>query len=258
MTQESVVFDRAVEFYDQTRGFPAGIEAEAARLFVAAGGLTPHSHLLEVGVGTGRIALPLAPHVASITGLDLSLGMLLKLAQKRTSESVSVVQGDATRLPFKDHSFDAVTAVHFFHLVPTWRDVLTELRRVLRPGGLLLHGWNVRDMDDRLDNVWNGATGRGRGAEVGVPFDQRETFLPESGWTPVGDEHAHSFTTWRSPQSYVEALRSRSWSHTWTMSDDTLNAGITLVEAFVRDNYADPNVPVGIPSSFHVRAYRPA
>ena len=256
MTQKSVGFDPAVEFYDQTRGFPPGVEQDAVRLFVAAGNLTPESRVLEVGVGTGRIALPLAPHVGSITGLDLSLGMMGKLLDKRRGERVSVVQGDATHLPFPAASFDAVTATHFFHLVPTWRAVLAELKRVLVPGGRLLHGWNIGDMDDKLNATWQATTGRGRGQEVGVPFKDRLTFLPDNGWQPVGDEQVHTFLTPRSPQAYVDALRARMWSHTWTMSDDLLNAGIAAVEAYIREHYADPTAPVPLQSSFHVQAYQ--
>ncbi len=256
MTQGSVGFDQAVEFYDQTRGFPPGVEQDAVRLFVAAGSLTSRSRVLEVGVGTGRIALPLAPHVGSYTGVDLSLGMMLKLVEKRNGERVSVVQGDATHLPFPAATFDAVTATHFFHLVPTWRDVLAELKRVLVPGGLLLHGWNIGDTDDQLNEAWRSVTGRGRGSEVGVPFKDRLTFLPDNGWQSVGEEHKHTFTTPRTPQSYVDALRARSWSHTWSMSDDLLNAGIAAVEAYIRAHYPDPQVSIPIQSSFHVQAYQ--
>ncbi len=256
MTQKSVGFDPAVEFYDQTRGFPRGVEHDAVRLFVTAGNLTAQSRVLEVGVGTGRIALPLAPHVGSITGLDLSLGMMGKLLEKRRGERVNVVQGDATHLPFPAASFDAVTATHFFHLVPTWHEVLVELKRVLVPGGLLLHGWNVSDSDLSLDEVWRSAAGIGRGAEVGVPFKDRQTFLPDNGWTPVGEEQVHKFITPRSPQDHIDALRNRTWSRTWSLSDEELNAGVAVVEAYIREHYPDPTAPIPLQSSFHVQAYR--
>ncbi len=256
MAQGSVVFDQAVEYYDQTRGFPPGIEPDIARLFIEAGGLTSHSRLLEVGVGTGRIALPLAPHVESITGLDLSLPMMLKLVGKRTTEPIRLVQADATQLPFKSAVFDAVTAVHFFHLVPTWREVLTELKRVLRPDGLLLHGWNHRDADNELDAVWKEAVGTSRGGDIGVSFDQRVSFLPENGWAEVGEERSVAFTTSQSPQQYIDALRSRRWSQTWRMSDEQLNKSAGVIEAYISEHYPDPSVPVSFQSSFHVRAYK--
>ena len=65
--------------------------------------------------------------------------MLAQLAAKRGARRVDPVRADATRLPFADGCFDAVLAVHVFHLIPRWRDVLAEVARVLRPDGSLLH-----------------------------------------------------------------------------------------------------------------------
>lgn len=256
MPNESVVFDRAVEYYDQTRGFPPGVEVEAARLFARAGDLTKQSRVLEVGVGTGRIALPVAAHVGAYIGLDLSLPMMLKLVEKPRGDNVQVVQGDATHLPFADATFDAVVAVHFFHLVPTWRDVLRELKRVLRPGGRLLHGWNERGTDSSLDAVWRDAVS-GRRMDAGVPFEQREMFLPENGWTQVGEQQTHVYATERVPQAYIDALRERRWSQTWSLSDETLSAAVAQLEAFIREQYPDPTAPILIQSSFSARAYEP-
>ena len=167
---DSVVFDRVAGDYDATRGFPPGVEEAVADAFVRAGGLGPASRLVEVGVGTGRIALPLAARVGGIVGIDRSAPMLAKLVTKRAARpvaavrgdgarprsagglavvrgdgarprsagGVAAVRGDGTRLPLADASVDAAVAVHVFHLIPGWRAVLAELARVLRPGGLLL------------------------------------------------------------------------------------------------------------------------
>ena len=62
MPKDSVAFDRAAGYYDNTRGFPAGVEGEIGALMAQAGDLSSASRVLEIGVGTGRIALPVAPH----------------------------------------------------------------------------------------------------------------------------------------------------------------------------------------------------
>jgi ubiquinone/menaquinone biosynthesis C-methylase UbiE len=116
------VFDRAAHFYDETRGFPPGEERPIAALIAKAGNFTPSSHILEVGIGTGRIALPLSTHVGSVAGVDLSAGMLNRLIAKKVGENIHLAQADVTRFPFKNGMFDAVIAAHIYHLVPNWID----------------------------------------------------------------------------------------------------------------------------------------
>ena len=95
MSSQSVSFDRAAEYYDETRGFPPGQEQPVAALMAQAGGLNSTSRVLEIGIGTGRIALPLALHVGEVVGVDLSRPMLNRLRAKQTTEPVEVTVGDA-------------------------------------------------------------------------------------------------------------------------------------------------------------------
>ncbi|MBN2305526.1 MAG: class I SAM-dependent methyltransferase, partial [Anaerolineae bacterium] len=99
MPPESVAFDRAADYYDETRGFPPDQQPPIAALIARAANLTRASRVIEVGIGTGRIALPLAEHVRAITGIDLARPMLNRLRAKRTAEPVHIAQGDITRLP---------------------------------------------------------------------------------------------------------------------------------------------------------------
>src|SRR5690606_21848097 len=117
MSAESVNFDRAADFYDETRGFPPLIAEEAARFIAESAGLAPQQALLEIGIGTGRIALPLAPYVSSIYGADLSHAMLRKLYEKQGIEKIHAVQADVQFLPYPTATFDHVVAAHIFHLV---------------------------------------------------------------------------------------------------------------------------------------------
>ena len=167
MPSQSVAFDRAADYYDRTRGFPPGVEREVASLMARVGSFSPSTRVLEIGVGTGRIALPVSAHVGKYYGIDLARPMLERLLAKQTSEPVFPVLGDATRLPFPSNTFDAVIAVHVFHLIPGWRDALSEVSRVLRSGGVLLHGWNGRILLDDLQNVWQEATSEIREVEGG-------------------------------------------------------------------------------------------
>ena len=115
------------------------------------GALPPGGLCLEIGVGTGRIAIPLAQAGVKLVGVDLSREMLGRLRAK--GDAVPVVQGDATRLPFRDGAFDAAIAAHVLHLIPKWRAAIDELRRVVRPGRVILASRGAHENDTWDRNV---------------------------------------------------------------------------------------------------------
>ena len=125
----SVNFDRAADFYDATRAFPDSIVERIGPFLAEAAQLSGDESVLEVGIGTGRIALPLAPFVSSIYGADISLKMLQRLVEKRGDEEVFPAVGDAHNLPYSENSFDMVLVTHVFHLVEDPAAVLAEIGR---------------------------------------------------------------------------------------------------------------------------------
>jgi ubiquinone/menaquinone biosynthesis C-methylase UbiE len=131
-----IAFDRAVDFYDQTRALPAPV-AEAVTEILASE-LAGKGTALEIGVGTGRMALPLCAREIPLVGVDLSGPMLSRLRANAAGLRIPVALGDATSLPFTDGSFGAVVASHVLHLIPDWRMAVEEALRVTRPGGALL------------------------------------------------------------------------------------------------------------------------
>ncbi len=95
--------------------------------------------VLEVAVGTG-LNLPHYPAGATITGIDLSDGML-DVARRRAADigrEVTLRQGDAQALPFADASFDTVVCTFGLCAVPDADAAIDEMVRVLRPGGRLI------------------------------------------------------------------------------------------------------------------------
>ncbi|MFC4410965.1 demethylmenaquinone methyltransferase [Chungangia koreensis] len=100
------------------------------------------SQALDVCCGTGDWTVQLAEAVGpegSITGLDFSQNML-KVAEQKTTEysQVNLVHGNAMELPFDQNSFDYVTIGFGLRNVPDYRKVLSEMHRVLKPGGLIV------------------------------------------------------------------------------------------------------------------------
>jgi ubiquinone/menaquinone biosynthesis C-methylase UbiE len=97
--------------------------------------------VLDVATGTGRLPLALLRERfrGRIVGVDLSRGMLRhawrNLAAYR--DQVSLLWDDASRLPFSDGTFDAVTCLESLEFMPHPQEVLAEMVRVLAPGGVL-------------------------------------------------------------------------------------------------------------------------
>ncbi|MBN1679388.1 MAG: class I SAM-dependent methyltransferase [Anaerolineae bacterium] len=259
MAPESVTFDRAAGYYDETRGFPPGVEDHAAALLVEAGGLTATSRVLDVGTGTGLYALPLARHVGMVAGVDISALMLRRLVTKRQREPVFVSQGIAERLPFGADTFDAVVAVHVFHLIPGWQNALHDVARVLAPGGLLLSGVNDanRRAVDPLWRVWDATVRDSDPVNVGVPRAKYATFLEEMGWQPVGEPRVYHYSRTITPYVFIDRLKRRVWSSCWLLDDVTINAGLAALHAFITAEGIDPQKPLTLPSNFTVRAFAP-
>jgi phosphatidylethanolamine/phosphatidyl-N-methylethanolamine N-methyltransferase len=131
-------YKRWAAFYDVVFG---GVSAIGRRRAVELANRMPGSRVLEVGVGTG-LALPHYLPMKRITGIDLSAEMLAQ-ARKRVAEtSLGNVEAlhemDAEATDFDDDQFDIAVAMFVASVVPHPRNLLSEMRRVVRPGGNIL------------------------------------------------------------------------------------------------------------------------
>src|SRR5687767_11287147 len=90
--------------------------------------------VLDIGCGTGR-NLPLYDAGTRVVGIDVSAEALARARRRRPD--VPLVQGDAEALPFRAGTFDTVVSALVFCSVPDAARGLSEVRRVLRPGGSL-------------------------------------------------------------------------------------------------------------------------
>jgi demethylmenaquinone methyltransferase/2-methoxy-6-polyprenyl-1,4-benzoquinol methylase len=93
--------------------------------------------ILDIATGSGDLAIALqrACPEALVVGADFCRPMLLEARRKKQSD---LIESDALQLPFRTGSFDAVTIAFGLRNMESWRDVLAECARVLKPGGHLL------------------------------------------------------------------------------------------------------------------------
>jgi len=106
---------------------------KASRLVAA----TKPKRILDLATGSGDLALELrkACPGADIVGGDFCLPMLAEAKKKNVPW---LVQADGLNLPFRDSIFDALTVAFGLRNMASWSGALTEMARVLRPGGLVL------------------------------------------------------------------------------------------------------------------------
>lgn len=103
--------------------------------------LRPDMEVLEVATGTGLIACHVAGYVKRVCATDFSPGMIRAAQKKKGSVSLDNVEfsiEDATALSFGDASFDAAIISNALHIMPNPAAALANIRRVLKPGGLLI------------------------------------------------------------------------------------------------------------------------
>jgi len=106
---EPISFDRAADYYDATRALPD--DARVALTEVLAAELAGRGPCLEIGVGTGRIALPLHDRGISLVGADIAPAMLRRLVRNAGGrQPFPLLLADATRLPLSGAAFGAVLA----------------------------------------------------------------------------------------------------------------------------------------------------
>jgi demethylmenaquinone methyltransferase/2-methoxy-6-polyprenyl-1,4-benzoquinol methylase len=137
------MFDRIAPRYDLlNRLLSLGSDIAWRRRAVALARLGERGRALDVGTGTGDFALAIlrdAPESATVTGIDISAGMLAIAAERAARAGLSAryerLIASAETLPFEDATFDRVTAGFVIRNVRDIPRALREMRRVLRPGG---------------------------------------------------------------------------------------------------------------------------
>ncbi len=152
--------------------------------------------LLDAGCGTGRHLPALADAGYAVTGLDVSRAMLAIAQAKLAGQNLPacLARGRLQALPFASHSFDATICLEsplaYLFGAAELSSALTGLRRVLRPGGLLLI--------DIFD--YPGTFG-----QRPMPLPQRTRFDAAWGRLEVTETHHHrpGTGTWRMTQSFV-------------------------------------------------------
>ncbi len=218
---DSVRFDAAAGHYDTTRAISD--ESMERTISLLASELRDRGRVLEVGVGTGLLALRLHERGIPVSGLDLSQPMLARLVEKAGgTPPFPLVLGDATTMPFADGTFGAAYLRWVLHLIPDWRAALAEMARIVRPGGVLAVSLGAFDeVSTAVRTRFSEITGLSTDP-VGLMWGNNDELDAELGklgarlrlLPPIPEEEEETLG------SFLDAIDEGRWSWTWHVPED--------------------------------------
>jgi ubiquinone/menaquinone biosynthesis C-methylase UbiE len=138
---------------------------------------------LEIGCGTGEVSKHIAKnYIGSVTATDIDPEQIA-IARRGSSNIANLTfqEADAIDLPFDDKSFDVVISFGVLHHVDKWQTALTEVKRVLRPGGYfifaeVIYPETVTNMDKSSSHSFGLAS---------VDVDEVNSFFKKNGFTEI-------------------------------------------------------------------------
>ncbi len=139
--------------------------------------------VLEIATGPGALAKYVAPHANKMTATDYSEGMIQTAKKGEYSSNLTFEVADATALMYDEDSFDVVVIANVLHIVSEPENVLNQIDRVLKKGGVLIAPNYVEHKKGFVSRTWEAII-----KAAGIKFENQwsaeeyKNFLEENGW----------------------------------------------------------------------------
>ena len=256
-------YDNIADIYDQTRWLTESVAEEVADFMLELVGATPETAFLEPGVGTGLNVMPLVKGGYRVTGIDVSPQMLAQFRQKlgKVPANLSLICGDASRLPFLDLSFDVVLTVHMIHGVSNWQVFLSEVDRVLKPRGFYLNAqWITPPARLEFEGYFRGILSNYEEFHSSKSLDRVikeirvEDFFRQKGYQS-SYFLAKRWTVSNTVEELLTYFKLRAYGICWRVSDEKFQRLMQEFEEFCLNHYGSLATELSSEAKFEIWAY---
>ena len=245
--------------YDRRHG--ALLPDDAVDRLLTVAGDPPGAVVLDIGAGTGRVAIPFAAHGCSVVALEPARGMIDQLRAKGREVTLSLVLGEGGQLPFAAGRFDLCVIARLLYLTENWREITREAHRVLAMNGALLHEWGNGQDDEEWVQIREEARRLFERAGVHQPFHPGVRFETEveSELTALGFVREAAVAVGRGPNvslgEFLKRLVEGELSYIWNVPEDVRATCIPHLRAWAQETF-DLDLSISIPREIRWTVYR--
>ena len=229
----------AAKHYDVARQLPTATTALWLGALKSAIGDHEIATILDLGCGTGRFSTALRQAFSCrVIGVEPSAAML-RVA--RVKEDIVWLQGQAENLPLSDGAVDLVFMSQVFHHLVDSRTALSEIRRVLKPGGLLAIRNGMREENEKLK--WLEFFPEARIIEDRRTPSRSEltSLVTGQGFQPTSQQTLYQLFA-DSSEDYFKKITSRGLSSLISIDDTCFKAGVERMADWLKAQ--PPGLPV--------------
>lgn len=234
--------NRVAQLYNRQRTHPPQVAQSIGEAIAAQ---VNGRRVLEIGVGTGRIAWPVAAQGVPVVGFDISAQMMgeIQAARPDNAASLGLLAADMHHMPFASGSFRAVMAIHVLHLATDWQRVMREIARVLQADGVFIQG------DDWIDP--NSVVGQFRKLLRDVVIEIAPNFRPPAagisrqqivsdlGGTQTDEIIAAEWQAEISPAQRLQEIEARIDEESWILPNDLFNEVFARLKRYAADTWSN-------------------
>lgn len=249
-------FNASACTYDHYAGLQ---EAMGARLLELAGLPSETSgRMLDIGMGTGNLTARLmaAYPSAQVHGCDIAFNMIAQARSKLAQAPLLFPVADAEQLPYANSAFDLVASNFAYQWFEQWRDAMTEVMRVLRPGGLFIFSAFGTNTFSELRQAFTRAsreTGYGLGEALALPIteERMRCDMADAGFSQVSGITYSVRAVYASVNELVRAIKgmgARNASTQRNRSTGVRRVWRRMIELYEQES----GTPEGVPATFEI------